>query len=97
MLFDEKTIKDLADEIRAEQAISPKIQDKTFVNYISSGMYHINEIVGARINYNHDLNARALLKNYVLYARYKRQAEFEEIYEKEYAALQIKYNRDSNL
>lgn len=97
MKFDEQLISDLIKEIRNEQAISPKQKDETFKKYICEGMYSINEKVGFQINYNNDLTARSLLKNYILYANYKRLAEFEELYERDYVSLQIKYNRDSNI
>ena len=40
------------------------------------GIYDINEYCGKKINYDMDLKARRLLKNYVLYADYKKLAEF---------------------
>ena len=43
------------------------------------------------------MDARVLLKNYVLYANYKRLAEFKELYMSDYVALQIKYYNDSEL
>ena len=36
-------------------------------------------------------------ERYVLYANYKRLAEFKELYMSDYVALQIKYNNDSEL
>lgn len=97
MKFDKELITELIKEIRNEQHISPNINDEEFSNYISGGMFNINEIIGNRIDYREDLDARSLLKNYVLYARYNRLAEFKELYERDYATLHIKYNRDSNV
>lgn len=97
MKFDKNLIEELIEEIRKEQHISPKIDDNEFSNYISEGMFNINDRIGERIDYKEDLNARSLLKKYVLYARYNRLAEFKELYEGDYATLHIKYNRDSNI
>lgn len=60
-------------------------------------MYNINGYVGCMIDYNSDLEARSLLKNYVLYANYKRLAEFKELYMSDYVSLQLKYNRDTSI
>lgn len=97
MKFDEKLISDLIEEIRNEQSISPRQKDTVFKQYLCEGIYSINKAVGFEINYDEDLEARSLLKNYVLYANYKRLAEFKELYEKDYVSLQIKYNKDSNI
>lgn len=95
MKFDEKLISDLIKEIRDEQSISPRQKDTVFKQYLFEGIYSINKAVGFEIDYDEDLEARSLLKNYVLYANYKRLAEFKELYEKDYVSLQIKYNKDS--
>lgn len=95
--FDEELINDLIQEVRKEQTISPKQQDIVFNNYIKEGMYDINSSVGCMIDYNNDLEARALLKNYVLYANYKQLAEFKELYMSDYVSLQVKYNRDTSI
>ncbi len=97
MNYDEKIIADFIREIRREQSISPKIPDENFSNFIVEGMYNINCETGENINYKNDLEAKSLLKNYVLYARYNRLAEFKELYRREYASLQFKYNNDSNI
>ena len=52
---------------------------------------------GNKIDYDKDLKARRLLKNYVLYADYKRLAEFKQIYIGEYDELQRKYYVNSNI
>lgn len=97
MKYDEEIVKKILVEIREEQAISPKIPDENFTNYIKEGMYDINNSTGCMIDYEDDLQARTLLKNYVLYANYKRLAEFKELYNKNYVELQIKYNRDTSI
>ena len=85
------------EEIKAEQQISPYFDDSALTNYIKEGEYDINNAVGKIVDYEEDLEARSLLKNYVLYANHKRLAEFKELYRGEYAELQIKYNRDTDV
>ena len=97
MNYDENLIAELVKEIRKEQTISPKINDDNFRNFIVEAMYNINYETGEYINFINDLDAKSLLKNYVLYARYNRLAEFKELYRREYASLQFKYNNDSNI
>lgn len=97
MIFDEKELKKLVDEIRKEQQISPKIKDEVIINYIKEGMYDVNDYCGAMINYDENLKARSLLKNYVMYANYKRLAEFKELYSSRYDELQRDYYKPTNL
>jgi hypothetical protein len=85
------------EEIKAEQQISPYFSDDILKNYIKEAEYDINNAVGKIVDYEEDLEARSLLKNYVLYANHKRLAEFKELYRGEYAELQIKYNRDTDV
>lgn len=93
-----KSINDLlVEEIILEQHISPNIKSDEILNYIKDGIYSINERIGEEIDYSKDLVAKSLLKNYCLYARYKRLAEFYQVYEGDFVKLQIKYNRDSNV
>ena len=82
---------DIIKEIRLEQHISPYRESEEFEGYVKEGMYNINNHCGAVIDYDKDLDARSLLKNYVLYADYKRLAEFKELYAGEYAKLQAEY------
>lgn len=84
-------IMSLIKEIRLEQHISPFRENEEFVGYVKEGMYDINDKCGAKIDYDKDLKARSLLKNYVLYADFKRLAEFKELYGGEYAELQADY------
>lgn len=95
--MDDAKIEVFLNEIREEQHISPFREDSEFVGYIKDGMYDINEYCGIKINYITDLKARRLLKNYVLYADYKRLAEFKQIYIGEYDELQRKYYVNSNI
>ena len=87
----------IAREIILEQHIAPSISEKEIVQYVQDGMYDINTQIGCMIDYSKDLVAKSLLKNYCLYARYKRLAEFNSIYQGEYVKLQFKYNRDTDL
>lgn len=84
-------------EIRSEQQISPFINDDNITNYVKEGIYDINSSSGFEIDYDKDLNARSLLKNYVLYANHKRLAEFKELYISDYAKLQAKYYDYTNI
>lgn len=93
----EAQIKKIINEARVEQQISPMIEDTTIENYIKEAEYNINHSSGELIKYDEDLEARSLLKNYVLYATYKRLAEFKELYGGEYAKLQIKYYKPAEL
>ena len=97
MTFDNKCVEKIVKEVRKEQSISPKLPDDNFINYVKAGMYNMNDSVGCMINYDEDLEARALLKNYVLYANHKRTAEFKELYMADYVKLQVKYNVDTSI
>lgn len=90
-------IQKLLQEIKREQHPSPFKEDEEFIGYIKEGEYDINDFCGAKINYDEDLDARSLLKNYVLYADYKRLAEFKELYRADYAKLQAKYYKPTNV
>lgn len=81
----------LVKEIREEQQISPFLKDETLNKYVREAEYDINDTAGKVIDYDYDLVARSLLKNYVLYANHKRLAEFKQLYSSEYAKLQAKY------
>lgn len=93
----ETQISTILKEIKVEQQISPYFDDSALTNYIKEAEYDINNAVGKMVDYEEDLEARSLLKNYVLYANHKRLAEFKELYRGEYAELQIKYNRDTDV
>lgn len=95
--MDNSIIKVILDEIRNEQHISPFREDEEFTPYIKEGMYDINRFCGAEIDYEKDLKARRLLKDFVLYADYKRLAEFKEKYIGEYDALQREYYSNSDV
>lgn len=88
---------ELLEEIKKEQHTSPYKEDDEIIGYIKDGQYDINEICGYEIDYTEDLKARSLLKNYVLYADYKRLAEFKQLYGAEYAFLQAKYYKPTDI
>lgn len=82
-------------EIRNEQ--HPIEDDETLLGYIKDAEYDINKNSGKKIDYGKDLDARKLLKYYVLYDRNKRLAEFKALYVGEYSDLQAKYYTDSSV
>ena len=90
-------IKSLIAEIRGEQHISPFEEDKVLEGYIKEAEYDINKNAGAEINYEVDLKAKSLLKNYVMYWRFGRLGEFRQLYGAEYAYLQAIYYKPSNI
>ena len=87
----EEKIKEILQEIKDEQQIPSFFNDQSLINYIKEAEYSINQDSGNSIDYDKDLEARSLLKNYVLYANHKRLAEFKQLYCGEYAKLQAKY------
>lgn len=90
-------ISKLVEEIRGEQHISSFEKDEVLQNHIKEAEYEINKNSGAEINYEKDLQARSLLKNYVLYSRFSRLAEFRQLYASEYANLQAEYYKPSDV
>lgn len=95
--MDDAKRKVFMDEIRLENHITPFREDEEFMGYIKDGEYDINNYCGTKIDYDKDLDARRLLKNYVLYADYKKLAEFKQIYIGDYDALQRKYYEHSHI
>lgn len=93
----DEQIQKLLKEIKQEQHPSPFKDDEEFIGYIKDGEYDINKVCGAKIDYEKDLKARSLLKNYVLYADYKKLAEFRELYGAEYALLQADYYKPTDV
>ena len=89
-------IQKLLQEIKNEQHISPFEEDSVIISYIKEAEYDINRC-GPDINYEEDLKARSLLKNYVFYAREKRLAEFKQLYAGEYALLQAEYYKPTDV
>ena len=87
----------LTEEVREEQHISPFEEDKVIIGYIKEAEFDINDAAGSKIDYEVDLKARSLLKNYVFYTRSKRLAEFKQLYAGEYAELQAKYYKPTDV
>lgn len=90
-------IEKLLKEIRAEQHITPFEKDETIIGYIKEAEFDINKSSGAEINYEVDLKAKSLLKNYVFYAREKKLAEFKQLYGDQYALLQTEYYKPTDI
>ncbi len=90
-------IEKLLKEIRDEQHITPFEKDETIIGYIKEAEFDINKSSGAEINYEVDLKAKSLLKNYVFYAREKKLAEFKQLYGDQYALLQAEYYKPTDI
>jgi len=95
--MNETQLGEILEEVKGEISFSPFLDDNPLENYIKSAEYDINGSSGELIDYDKDLDARSLLKNYVFYAYYKKLAEFKEIYGGEYAKLQIKYYKPADI
>ena len=91
----ETTITAILKEIRYEQ--HPIENDEALKCYIKDAEYSINYDVGAKNDYDNDLEARKLLKYYVFYDRHKRLAEFKSMYEGDYSDLQAKYYKPTDV
>lgn len=95
--MNETQIQEMVEEVREEQHISPNEKDEVISEMIKEAEFDINDKAGAKIKYDKDLIARSLLKNYVMYARFGRLAEFKQVYVGDYADLQAKYYKPSNI
>lgn len=93
----EDSIKNLIKEIRLEQKVSPSRKNEEFESYVKHGIFDIEENIGVYINFDTDLRARALLKDYVLFSDHKMIKDFKERYSDDYFYLQAKYARDTNV
>ncbi len=91
----EEQIKELLREIQNEQ--HPVEDEETLRGYIKEAQFDINESSGEEIDYSKDLKARKLLKNFVLYDRFKRLAEFKQLYVGDYVNLQAKYYKPTDI
>lgn len=95
--MNDKQIDVLVEEIRQEQHISPNEEYEVISKIVKEAEFDINSKVGTNIDYEKDLTARSLLKNYVMYARFARLAEFKQLYIGDYANLQAKYYKPSDV
>lgn len=93
--MNEVQIANILEEVKREQ--HPIEDDETLIGYIKDAEYDINYNSGKEIDYLTDLEAKRLLKNFVLYARYAKLAEFKQLNVGEYADLQAKYYKPSNI
>lgn len=84
-------------EIKEEQHISPLFSDDSLKQYIVEAEFNINDSSGKKIDYDIDLDARSLLKTYVMYANHKKLAEFKALYAGDYAGLQAKYYKNTSI
>lgn len=91
----EEQIDKLLEEIKREQ--HPVEDEETLRGYIKDAQFDINEVSGKEIDYSKDLRARKLLKNFVLYDRFKRLAEFKQLYAGDYVNLQAKYYKPTDI
>jgi len=79
-------------EVKNDLQLSPSQNiDNLLINHIREGIVDINENNGFVTNYDEDIISRRLLKLYVIYAYYKRLAEFKNLYSGEYAERQRHY------
>lgn len=85
----------LLEEIKEEQQIPSFSPDGPLVNFIKEGKYFLQYLTKTDIDYEEDLQARSLLKNYVFYANHGQLDKFMEVYQYAYIELQIKYIKDS--
>ena len=95
--MDEGQIEVFLNSYREENHVSPFRNDIEFKEYIEDGIEDINGYCGAKIDYTKDRDARRLLKNYVLYADYKKLEEFKQLYKGDYDKLQRKYYVNSDV
>ena len=75
----EELINTLVKEIRNEYHIPPFHKDEAIKVLIKQGNQHFSSLV-ANVDYENDLIARGLLKNYVYYAHNNRTNEFKTDY-----------------
>lgn len=68
----------LISEFKEDFQIPPFYSDKTLLNYAREGYQYLNS--KKEFNLETDLTGRSLLKNYMLYAYYKKLDEFETNY-----------------
>lgn len=84
--------KKILEEIRNELQLSPTENCNLILsNYIKEGILDIDENNGIKTDYEKDLISKRLLRLYVIYAYYKRLAEFKNLYSGDYAERQRFY------
>ncbi len=86
----------LVTEIKGELATPPGLQDSVLENYIKEGIADIKASVADGIDFEKNLNARSLLKNYVRYAYYGIKDEFYARYHAEYFQLGVEHLHENS-
>lgn len=74
-----ETLKQIVEEIRSEFQIPPYFPDVSLQNYAKEGERYLQSLVPI-IEFEQDLTARSLIKNYVYYAYFKKLNGFVENY-----------------
>lgn len=83
----------IVDEFIEEKKIVAYEKTDSFERKVKLAIQFLDEtIVGTNIDYNVDLEARNLIKEYVFYDFYNMLPEFKERYANELTKLQFKYN-----
>lgn len=85
----------LITEIKGELNTPPNLQDSVLKNYIKEGMADITSSVADFIDFERNLNARSLLKNYVKYAYFGMKDEFYIRYHADYFQLGVDLHESS--
>ena len=87
--MDKNLVKEVKDYLKITW--DDEITNSNINNFISQGIMFINNLTGTTIDYEKDLDARSLLKDYCRYAREYSLEYFEDNYQKTILRLQIKY------
>lgn len=87
-MMEDKLVNTLIEELRGEYQIPPYYTDKSLTNNIKEGNDELLRFV-CEIDYDKDLTARSLLKNYVYYAFFNKTYEFFENYSKDLLSWQM--------
>lgn len=89
-------IKKIVDELLEEKRISAYEKKDGFERKVTLAIYFLEkEIAGETIDFDEDLSARNLVKEYVFYDFFNMIPEFKERYANELTKLQFKYNSTS--
>ena len=89
-------LEEIVDEFISEKRIIAYEEKEVFIGKLKLAIQFFDEtIVATKIDYDKDLEARNLLKEYVFYDFYNRLPEFKERYANDFIQLQFKYNSTS--
>lgn len=79
-------------EIKGEMQLSPSVPNTNLAQFAKEGEAFLNSRVEFLvIDFDVDLNARSLLKNYIRYAYYGSLNEFKNLYQGDIYDMQIRY------